>query len=171
MNRNITLVLATALLLAGAAAPVTQPATRPATRPATAPATASRPATTSAPATASAAARSTLDGVFTAEQVERGKKNYLASCARCHGENLAGNDDAVALIGADFIGRWTDKPVADLVEYTRLEMPADGPGRMPRKEITDITVYLLNANGLPAGKTELSSELDDLKRVQLQVKK
>jgi mono/diheme cytochrome c family protein len=173
MTRRITLLLATGLFLAGAAsAPLTQPAIRPATAPAT---TTSRPAattTTSRPATTSApAARSTLDGVFNDAQVVRGKQNYLVSCSRCHGETLGGNDDAAALVGEEFIGKWTNKPVSELVEYTRLEMPGDSPGRMPRKEIVDITVYLLSANGVPAGKAELSSELDDLKRVQLQVKK
>jgi mono/diheme cytochrome c family protein len=168
-NRSIFLVVLAGILLGAASAPSTS--SRPA---ATAPA-ASAPAT-SAPATAAttsrpAAARSTLDGVFNDEQVARGKKFYLNSCARCHGDTLNGNDDAVALRGAEFITPWSNKAVSELVEYTRTQMPGDSPGNLPRKEVTDIVVYLLSANGMPAGKAELSSELDELKRVQIQVKK
>ncbi len=169
-NRSIFLLVLAGILLGAASAPSTSSRSA-STAPARAASTTSAPATTPSTSSRPAAARSTLDGVFNDEQVARGKKFYLNSCARCHGDTLNGNDDAVALIGAEFIGTWSGKPVSELVEYTRTQMPGDSPGNLPRKEITDIVVYLLSANGAPAGKAELSSELDDLKRVQLQVKK
>ncbi len=166
-NRAATFVLITLITAGAASAPSTRPATAPATRPASAPATSTAPA--SAPALA--VKKTTLDGVWTAEQVARGKKLYEASCARCHGDTLGGNDDAVALVGPEFTDKWAGKPVGDLEEYCRTQMPGDGPGRFNRKEITDMTVYILSANNLPAGKTELAPELDALNAVTIQVKK
>ena len=167
MAKRRLLLLSFALLLAGAAtAPLTAPSTRPATVPATTRATTSALTAASAPA-----ARTTNDGVYNEEQLARGRRAYLTSCTRCHGDTLLGNDDAPALVGVEFMDKWVNKPLGDLVEYCRVQMPSDGPGKLTRKEITDITVFLINANGAPVGKAELSSELADLNRVQLQVKK
>ena len=38
--------------------------------------------------------RSVWDGVYTKAQAVRGDKLYREACARCHGENLAGGDEA-----------------------------------------------------------------------------
>jgi mono/diheme cytochrome c family protein len=135
--------------------------TAPSTRPATAPATA-------AAGTNPASMRTTRDGIYSNDQLARGKKAYNTSCARCHGDTLLGNDDAVALVGDVFVTKWSNQSVGKLVEYTRKEMPSDGPGKLSRKECTDITTYLLNANGFPAGKSELSSDLDSLNGILIQ---
>jgi mono/diheme cytochrome c family protein len=164
MVLRISMLLVLALGLSGAAtAPSTMPSTQPATAPATAPAT--------RPATGPAASKSTFDGVSTTEQIARGKKSYFASCARCHGDTLLGNDDAVALVGGEFVAKWSGGSVGKLVEYTRKEMPSDGPGKISRRECTDIIAYLLNANGVAVGKVELLPELEDLNDILIQVKK
>jgi mono/diheme cytochrome c family protein len=160
-KRAATFLILPAILWGAASVASTPPARGPAPAPATA----------TAPATKPAAGRTTADGVYNAAQLARGKAAYLISCARCHGETLLGNDDAVPLVGDAFVKEWTGESVGKLVEYTRTQMPSDGPGRMTRKEITDIVVYLLNANGLPEGKAELSSELNDLNGILIQVKK
>jgi len=156
MAKRATTFLILPLILWGAAS---VPSRTPATAPATAPATSPAPS------------RSTADGVYNAEQLARGQKTYASYCARCHGDTLGGNDDAVALVGAEFLKDWTGQPVGKLVEYTRTQMPADGPGKLTRKECTDIVAYLLNANEFPTGKAELSSDLKDLNAILIQVKK
>jgi len=158
-KRTTAILIVAATLLGAAAAPSTAPSTKPA---------ASQPA--SQPATA-AAGRTAKDGIYTAEQLERGKKAYFASCARCHGDTLLGNDDALPLVGDEFLDKWKGKSVGKLVEYTRLEMPSDSPGKLSRKDCTDIVIYLLNQNGYPAGKAELKPELDELNGILLQEKK
>ncbi len=127
--------------------------------------------TVAAAAPSTGPAKSVWDGVYSAEQVERGKKAYNNLCARCHGEKLLGNDDATPLVGTGFLAKWDGKSVGALVELTRTEMPSDGPGKLTRKQCTDITAYLLNANGFPAGQSELLPELDVLNGIQLQTKK
>ncbi len=163
MPKRSALLLILAGILAGAAT-VPSTTSRPATAPASAPAT--KPATTSAPAFKSA-----KDGIYNDAQLARGKKAYLASCARCHGDTLGGNDDAVALVGNDFLNDWAGKSVGDLEEYTRANMPSDGPGKLSRAEVTDIVVFILNQNSFPAGKNELPADVDVMKAIPIQVKK
>src|SRR5262245_6698266 len=122
-------------------------------------------------APATAPSRTVWDGVYTKEQADRGKKAYASLCTRCHGDALLGNDDAPALVDKKFLDKWYTKSVGELVEYTRKEMPSDGPGKLTRKQCTDITAYLLSANEFPAGKDELAAELDALNAILIQPKK
>src|SRR5437879_6387130 len=50
-----------------------------------------------------APSRSILDGVYSADQIARGKKGYDSLCARCHGEALGGGEDSPALVTEDFL--------------------------------------------------------------------
>lgn len=120
---------------------------------------------------APAGTRTAWESVFTAAQVERGKKAYNADCARCHGETLGGGEDSPALVDATFFKGWAGKSLGELVEYTRTEMPSDGPGKITRRRCTDIVAYVLSANGFPAGETELPAELDVLNQITITRKK
>jgi S-disulfanyl-L-cysteine oxidoreductase SoxD len=117
------------------------------------------------------AARSVWDGVYSTEQVARGKKAYDSLCARCHGETLGGGEDAPALVDKVFFKSWAGKSVGELVEYNREEMPSDGPGKVTRKQSIDITAYLLSANGVPAGPKEFPSALEELNEILITPKK
>jgi mono/diheme cytochrome c family protein len=126
-------------------------------------------AQTSKPSTAPA--RTVWDGVYSRAQSDRGKKAYDSLCARCHGETFGGNDDAPALVDEEFLKKWEGKSVGALVEYTRKEMPSDGPGVLNRAQSTDIIAFLLNVNSFPAGSSELPPELDPLNAIQIKTKK
>ena len=115
--------------------------------------------------------RSVADGVYSAAQVARGRRGYNALCARCHGEALGGGEDSPALVDKVFFKGWAGKSVGELVEYTRTEMPSDGPGKVTRKQSTDITVYVLSANGFPAGPTDLDPTLELLNQILITPKK
>ena len=143
--RAITLLILCVVLTTGAlAAPTTLPTTNP--------------------------SRTVLDGVYSPEQLARGEKAYLGLCARCHGENLLGNDDAPALVDKDFLDHWYDKPLGKLVDLTWKKMPTDGPGRMNRKQSTDITTYLLSQNGYPAGTDDLPPDPAGLNSLLIKAK-
>lgn len=118
-----------------------------------------------------APSKTVWDGVYSSEQSARGKRAYATLCARCHGEKLQGNDDAVPLVGKDFVKGWEGKTVGKLVDLTQKEMPTDGPGKLTRRQVTDITAYLLEVNGYPAGQGELAPELASLNVIQIQPKK
>lgn len=125
---------------------------------------------TTAPATAPSG-RTVWDGLSNADQIARGKRAYSTLCARCHGETFLGNDDAPPLVGAAFLKSWEGKSVGSMVEYTREEMPTDGPGKLTRRQCTDITAYVLNSNGFPVGQGELVPELEVLNAISIKAKK
>jgi len=95
-------------------------------------------------------------GVYTKEQGERGHALYLARCAKCHTESLAGQPPAPALRGTGFMLNWNGKSVRDLQSRIRSTMPADQPGSLTRPESFEIAAFLLSANGFPAGTSELA---------------
>jgi len=118
-----------------------------------------------------APSRTVWDGVYSKDQADRGKKTYDSTCARCHGDGLMGNDDAPQLVDKIFLDKWYGKSVGSLVELTRKTMPTDGPGKVTRKQCTDIAAYLLSANGFPAGPSELAPDPDILNGILIQEKK
>lgn len=120
---------------------------------------------------APATSRSAWDGVFSKEQVERGRRLYNAQCARCHGEALGGGEASPGLVDEIFFNVWAGKTVGELVEYNRTRMPSDGPGKITRKRCTDIVAYLLSANGFPAGEGELPAALEILNQITITRKK
>ena len=124
-----------------------------------------------APAPAPALARTAADGVFSEAQVVRGRRAYNSLCARCHGEALGGGEDSPALLDQTFFKGWTGKTLGELVEYTRTEMPSDGPGKVTRKQSTDISAYILNLNGFPTGANELPPNVEDLEKITIPPKK
>jgi S-disulfanyl-L-cysteine oxidoreductase SoxD len=118
-------------------------------------------------AAAEPAPRSAATGVYSQEQIARGKKAYQAECARCHGEALGGGEDSPALVGKEFLKNWAGHSLGELVEYTRKEMPSDGPGKLSRKLCTDVTAFVLSANGFPAGTAELEPKPEILDQIQI----
>jgi S-disulfanyl-L-cysteine oxidoreductase SoxD len=117
------------------------------------------------------APRSLDEGAFSEAQVVRGRRGYNALCARCHGEELGGGEDSPALVDKVFFKGWGGKSIGELVEYTRTEMPSDGPGKVTRKQSTDITTYVLSLNGFPKGETELPPDLEVLNQILITPKK
>jgi hypothetical protein len=96
-------------------------------------------------------------GAYTEEQAIRGQSLYNSHCLSCHGEALAGLDQAPPLAGPQFSGVWDGEPLAALV--TRIAtMPPDKPGSLSRAENVDILSYMLWYNGLPIGEAPLGDE-------------
>ena len=132
---------------------------------------ASVPAAASSPATKPAVTRSVWEGVYSKEQLGRGQKAYNSLCARCHGDNLLGGEEATPLVGKEFLKNWTAKSVGALVEYTRKEMPSDGPGKLSRQQCADVTAFLLSANSFPAGSADLATDLEVTNQILINDKK
>ena len=101
------------------------------------------------------APRSSWSGVFTAAQADRGKQLFMDNCAKCHGESLAGDEAAPQLAGSNFLSNWNGENVADLVERIHTSMPADDPGKLSLASATDLAVFILASNQMPAGQGEL----------------
>jgi len=116
-------------------------------------------------------AKSIWDGVFTAEQAERGAETYKTSCSECHGGDLMGDGFAPALSGADFQGNWNDLSVGDLFERIRISMPPSGPTGVTPAQKADIVAHIFNLNKYPAGMTELEPKTEVLKTIKIELKK
>jgi hypothetical protein len=117
------------------------------------------------------AAKSIWDGVFTAEQAERGAAAYKTNCSECHGGDLMGDGFAPSLAGADFQGNWNDLSVGDLFERVRISMPPSGPTSVPPEAKVDILAHIFNMNKYPAGTTELAPKTEVLKAIKIELKK
>ena len=107
----------------------------------------------------SAAGRTVWDGTFTATQADRGRTQFAANCAACHGNELQGGEGK-ALTGKQFWADWGDRTVADLLAYVSKNMPSsvDGTlaGTLPSSTYADIVAHILRTNGFPAGMQELT---------------
>jgi mono/diheme cytochrome c family protein len=112
--------------------------------------------------------RSVWDGVYTAEQADRGRPLYVKECASCHGDQLTGGEAAPALAGGAFLSNWNGLTVGDLFERIRKTMPQSKPGKLPRTTIADLTAYMLKVNEFPAGKEELSTKPEMLSQIQIE---
>ncbi len=104
---------------------------------------------------AQGAPRSSWSGIFTADQVARGKQLFTDNCAKCHGDNLAGDEAAPQLAGPDFLSNWNGENVGDLVDRIHTTMPADNPGKLSLASATDVASFILSSNQMPAGAAEL----------------
>ena len=105
------------------------------------------------------------DGVYTAAQAHRGEALYQKQCVSCHGAALDGNGPYPPLSGDDFLGKYEGKPVSSLYDMIQKLMPATAPGSLSRSDGADLTAYILSFDKFPAGKAELPSDDDSLKKL------
>jgi len=95
------------------------------------------------------------DGVYTTVQSARGRERYEATCQRCHGADLTGGAGR-SLTGVVFLRDWTGLTLDGLFERMQ-SMPPDGSENLSADAYVDIISYVLERNGFPAGKAELSA--------------
>lgn len=104
------------------------------------------------------AAISTRAGVYTAEQAEQGGEIYLMSCSSCH--------PSITHTGPAFVAKWDGRSLAALFNYIRNSMPKSEPGSLTESEYIRVLAYLLQLNGMPAGKSALTGDVDVLKKIR-----
>src|ERR1700704_5023996 len=97
-------------------------------------------------------------GIYNLEQATNGHSAYVASCAGCHRANLAGGGDAPALGGSGFMASFGNRSTKDLYNFIAKSMPAGAPGSLSEEVYTNITAYLLYANGAKAGSAPFSKD-------------
>lgn len=109
-----------------------------------------------------APARTVWDGVYTQAQAERGRNAFLATCARCHGDDLAGFRGAMD--GERFMEGWGEDTVQSLYDRIHTTMPPGQAGSIPDQAYVDIVAFFLGRNKFPTGEKELSVEgLDEIR--------
>ena len=130
--------------------------------------TAAKTTSTKAAAAAKTAAKSapglsTLVGVYTDEQAERGKSVYVVSCKSCHTPDTH--------TGATFAKWWKGKQLSELFNFVAGRMPKNDPGSLAIEDVADVTAYLLKLNAMPVGQGELPPDADSLKKFRIEVKR
>ena len=102
-------------------------------------------------------ASSQTPGPFTQAQVDAGRQAYAASCASCHQADLSGTNDAPQLAGSAFIGAWKGRTTQALYNKISKSMPANAPGSLDETSYSNITAFMLRANGATPGSTNFTS--------------
>ncbi|MCU0633328.1 MAG: cytochrome c [Gemmatimonadaceae bacterium] len=113
----------------------------------------------SAPVGAQAATRAASAGVYTEEQLARGKATHQANCISCH--------NSIAYKGAAFTQKWGGRSAFEFFQLISTTMPQNEPGVLSPEEYADITAYVLWLNGFPAGTSELAADDALLRRVRI----
>ena len=114
---------------------------------------------------------SLTSGAFTLAQQKRGAAIYNRECSTCHGETLKGGEGSPALVGPTFTVNYKGRTVADLFTRVRETMPAppEQPGKLSAQEYADVVAHILSANGFPHGTVELPSDVEQLKRLPIEL--
>jgi plastocyanin len=99
------------------------------------------------------------EGLYTDAQAERGETAYNQRCSTCHTADLNAGGVVPPLAGDAFIRPWRGRALVDLFERIRITMPPESPGGLSRDVYLDILAYLLQSNGLRAGRQELNDSL------------
>ena len=106
-------------------------------------------------------------GAYSPAQQKRGAVIYNRECSTCHGETLEGGEGSPPLAGATFRASYGGRTVADLFDKIRTTMPAppEQPGKLTAQENADVVAHILSVNGFRAGDRELTTDLEELKRL------
>lgn len=111
--------------------------------------------------------RSVWNGVYTDAQSKRGKVEYDAVCAECHGPTLTGGDNVPDLSGDAFLANWDGLSAQDLFNRIRTTMPASKPGTLSDAVTVEVMAYMFQVNRFPAGDTELPKDPGILKEIAI----
>jgi mono/diheme cytochrome c family protein len=103
----------------------------------------------------------TSAGVYTTGQATRGEETYMNVCVACH---PAGTYTTPA-----FKEKWNTRPLAELYTFINESMPKQEPGSLTPKEYAQVVAYLLKINDAPAGKEELPSDVEALKKIKIEM--
>lgn len=101
-------------------------------------------------------AKTTADGVYTADQASGGKEIYAKACESCH--------QPTKFIGAEFTRAYGGKPLSEIM-ISMAEMPMDNPGSLSRDDVAALIAYFLSMNKYPAGEAKLSGETAALRAI------
>ena len=104
-------------------------------------------------------AGSTLDGIYTDAQAERGSGLYQQHCARCHSH-------------LEFSGRlfeivWVNGTLGALFFRIANTMPLDQPGSLSMEQAAALVAFILRNNGYPPGQSALPANLEHLSAIMI----
>ena len=111
--------------------------------------------------TAQTPARTTMAGIYTTAQADRGEETYMGICVACHPAGTY-NTDA-------FKATWAGRPLADLFSLISTTMPKSDPASLSPQEYSQLVAYILKINNVPPGKTDLPTDAGKLKSIKIEM--
>ena len=106
--------------------------------------------------------------VYTLEQAQQGADVYRLNCASCHGDMLEGST------GPGLRGHAFQQLVASqgMTAYSLLTVisqnePQNRPGSLTQEQYNDVVAFILQQNGYPSGRDNLSANSLNLKQLDL----
>ena len=106
--------------------------------------------------------KTTLAGVYTAAQAQRGEETYYNSCVNCHPKGT--------YAGPSFKSNWAGRPLSDLYDWVLTKMPKNDPGTLTPAESVEVIAYILQQNKMPAGKTALPANPPALDAIRIEIR-
>lgn len=103
--------------------------------------------------------KTTLSGVYTLEDAAYGKEMYVGLCASCH--------QAISHTGPAFRKKWTGRPLSELYNFMRTQMPKNDPATLADEDYAALLSYMLQMNQMPAGRTSLSTDTLELAKIRI----
>jgi mono/diheme cytochrome c family protein len=103
--------------------------------------------------------QSTLNGVYTKDEAKEGAGLYMGFCASCHA--------AVTHTGPVFRQHWAGKPLMELYSFMHTNMPKNDPGSLDDYQYGVLLAYILQMNGMPAGKSPIMGDSVDLTKIRM----
>ncbi len=117
------------------------------------------PQATAAQANQTGPTRSVRDGVYTAEQAERGAQVNSESCASCHMQDR---------FTETLLQSWAGATADMLYDLIRTTMPQDRPDGLSRQQYADLLAYIFQLNQLPPGEEELQASKQELQKILIE---
>jgi S-disulfanyl-L-cysteine oxidoreductase SoxD len=100
-----------------------------------------------------------MDGIYTAQQADRGAGLFTSLCERCH--------SVQEFTGRSFDAIWTGVPAAALFVRIANTMPLDQPGSLSLPQVTALMAHIFDENEMPAGNTALDGDMDFMMSITL----
>lgn len=112
-------------------------------------------------APAAAAPKTTLGGVYSQAQADKGEEMYYGVCIACHPKGY--------YTGANFKKNWSGRPLSDLYDWVKTKMPKNDPGSLTPAQSVQVMAYILQENKMPVGKAPMPTDRAILKGIKIQL--
>lgn len=109
-----------------------------------------------------AAPPTTHAGVYSRDQAMRGQQVFLTACKSCHTPESHTSDA--------FVAKWNGKPLSELYQYIKDQMPKNEPGSLSPDEYADVLAYVLRLNRIPPGDVDLPADVNGVKSIRIDIK-
>ena len=105
------------------------------------------------------AAPTAASSSFTADQADRGRDMFRASCTECHYSS--------EFADSQFKFKWSRRSAGSLFQLIQTSMPETAPGSLAPEETVDLVTYIMRMNGFEPGDSELVADRAVLDEISL----